>query len=261
MPLRKFQGLEYYCFESFERYGLIHGLYTRTGGVSPAPWKSLNLGGTTGDERDNIIENRKRIFESINRPVESIFDVWQVHGTICIASNVPRPLDGKHHPADIILTNSKDITLMMRFADCVPIFLYDPTNHAIAMVHAGWQGTVDQACAHAVAAMQENYNSSPKDIIAGIGPSIGPDHYEVGPDVIEKVKQAFPSTFPQLFNQKGQSTFLDLWQANAFTLVASGVSQIEISEVCTACDTNRWFSHRAERGKTGRFGAVLALPG
>lgn len=260
MPFISAHGLEYFYFQNLASYHLVQGLYTRSGGVSPDPWYSLNLGGTTGDQRENIIENRQRIFDAIDRPVESIFDVWQVHGTTAIASSQPRPLDGKHQPADIILTNSSKITLMMRFADCVPIFLFDPAKKVIAMVHAGWQGTVDQACAHAVSAMREKYNSTPEDIIAGIGPSIGPDHYEVGPDVVDKVKHAFPDMFESLIITKGSSTYFDLWQANAVTLQKSGVNQIEIAGVCTACDTRKWYSHRAEKGKTGRFGAVLALP-
>ncbi|RPJ42602.1 MAG: laccase domain-containing protein, partial [Chloroflexi bacterium] len=172
--------LRYYTFESFNRYGLIHGLFTRHGGVSPAPWAALNLGGTVGDPRENVIENRRRIFTAAGRPVESIFDSWQVHGRDVICAEQPRPLDAPHQKADAILTGSPAVTLFMRFADCVPVMLYDPRHHIIGLVHAGWRGTVDWAATAAVERMAAQYGSRPAELIAGIGPSICVDHYEIG---------------------------------------------------------------------------------
>lgn len=260
MPFRTIDAMEYFYFELFEEYGLVQGIFTRKGGVSPAQWSSLNLGGTTGDSRANVIENRQRIFNAVHREVHSIFDVWQVHGTTAIATREPRELDGKHQPADIIFTNQASITLMMRFADCVPIFLFDPRTRAVGIVHAGWQGTVKHACRLAVEEMTRVYGSKAGDILAGIGPSIGVDHYQVGEDVATKVVAAFPDEHSELLIKRENKIYLDLWKANAATLKNAGVSKIEISGICTACDLNRWYSHRAEGGATGRFGAVLALP-
>lgn len=139
MKLTQVDGLTYYQFENFGS-GVTQGIFTRQGGVSPGHWGSLNLGGTNGDDRANVVENRRRIFEAVGRPVELIFDVWQVHGTRVICTNEARPLDSPHPEADAILTDQVGISLFMRFADCVPIFLYDPVKQVIGIVHAGGKG-------------------------------------------------------------------------------------------------------------------------
>ncbi len=251
--------LRHFRFESFPEGEVLQGIFMRHGGVSPAPWVSLNTATTVGDSRENIIENRQRIFSAVNRPVASIFDVWQVHSSHVVCSDQPRPLDTPHQKADAIITNRSEITLFMRFADCVPVFLYDPTHKVIAIVHAGWKGTVDNIVSKTIAAMQERYQSKNADILAGIGPSIGPDHYEIGGDVARMVEGAFGQDSSELLCRTGGRTFFDLWKANTLNLRRSGVKEIELAGICTACQTGDWYSHRAEHGKTGRFGAVLAL--
>jgi copper oxidase (laccase) domain-containing protein len=120
-------------------------------------------------------------------------------------------------------------------------------------------GTVRGTSTAAVYAMMTHYGSQPGDIMAAIGPSIGADHYEVGPDVISQVEQAFGTDAKRLIELREGKTYLDLWAANCFQLEKSGVGQIEIAGLCTACHLDDWFSHRAEKGKTGRFGALIAL--
>ena len=261
MPILETAGLRHYQFDLLSGCDLIQGIYTRSGGVSPQPWASLNLGGTVGDERTNVIENRKRIFDRVGRPVASIFDVWQVHGTTVICSRIPRPLDGAHQPADAILTDHPDITLFMRFADCVPIFLHDPIRKVVGIVHAGWKGTVAKICASAVQTMVREYSSSPENILAGIGPSISVQSYQVGADVIQQVQSAFNGNSSQLLEDRAGSTYFDLWKANQLVLEESHLrsDHIQIAGICTAQNVTDWFSHRAENGKTGRFGALLAL--
>ena len=231
----------------------------RHGGVSPAPWDSLNLGGTVGDDRKIVIENHRRMFKAAALPFETMFDVWQVHGREVVCAEAPRPLEVEHQKADVILTNKVGITLVMRFADCVPIFLFDPIKEVIGIVHAGWQGTVKKAVSAAVEAMTAHYQSNPEDVIAGIGPSIGVDHYEVGPEVISAAKQTFGEKVNDLLLLDDGQTHFDLWKANKILLQESGVNSIEVAGVCTACHTDDWYSHRAENGRTGRFGALLAL--
>jgi len=252
-------GLRYYSFDYLQPMGVIHGIFTRHGGVSPAPWDSLNLGGTLGDERQNIIENRRRIFNVFGRPVESIFDVWQVHGTEIICADEPRPLNAPHQKADAILTNRPGISLFMRFADCVPILLYDPVKRVVGIVHAGWQGTVNKIAALTIRAMQKQYGSYPPYIFAGIGPSIGPDHYEVGPEVMTMVRKAFGETADLLISQKDRKPHFDLWKANILALNDEGVEHIILSSICTTCNSSDWYSHRGEHGRTGRFAAIIAL--
>ena len=261
MPISDSGGLKCFTFDIFPRTGLVHGLYTRQGGVSPAPWSSLNLGGTVGDERANVVENRRRIFAAVDRPVESIFDVWQVHGTHAIASRIPRPLDGAHQQADIILTDQPAITLFMRFADCVPILFYDPRKRVVCVAHAGWKGTLARAAGAAVAAMVETYGCCAGDILAGIGPSICRRCYEVGAEVVAAARTAFDGSAGNILEPRGERMHLDLWEANRIALVDAGIQarNIEVAGLCTAENTDLWYSHRAEKGRTGRFGALLAL--
>ncbi len=259
MPFHAIQGIEYYTFASLDRLGVRHGIFTRKGGVSPHPWESLNLGGLVGDPRENVVENRRRMFAALDRPVESIFDVWQIHSADVICADLPRPLDQPHQKGDAILTDRAEVTLAMRFADCVPILLFDPIRKVIGIAHAGWKGTVNRVAARAVTKMQMKYGSAPKDVIACIGPSIGPDHYQVGDEVAEQARKAFGEKAAGLLHEVNHAIHFDLWAANAWQLEEVGVKSIQIAEICTACDLERWYSHRAEHGRTGRFGAVISL--
>lgn len=260
MALIEKDGLSYFLFDSFLDLNVIHGIFTRHGGVSPQPWASLNLGGTVGDDRAHVIENRARIFSVLGRQVETIFDSWQVHGSHVICATKPRPLDGLHEKGDAILTNLNKITLFMRFADCVPIFLVDPVRNVVGIVHAGWRGTVSGIASEAVNSMRVQYGCNPGDILAGIGPSICVNHYQVGPDVIDSVRKTLPDFVDHVLYPSNGSFHFNLWESNRLILERSGVRNIEVSGICTACSTTDWYSHRAEHGKTGRFGALLALP-
>lgn len=252
------QGLSYYQFEEMSHFPIHQGIFCRNGGVSPTPWHSLNLGGLSGDTRENIIENRKRIFSCFNLSVDTIFDVWQVHGNRVICTDRSRPLTEEHEKADAIFTNKPGITLFMRFADCVPLFFYDPGKKVIGIAHAGRIGTLNRIAEDCVKAMKRVYGSAPGEILAGIGPSIGPDHYEVKQDVIEQAEICFENLDEVLTKRDGKH-YLDLWEANRLVLKQSGVKTIEVAGICTACHTEDWFSHRAENGLTGRFGALLAI--
>jgi YfiH family protein len=258
MPFSHQDGLRYYSFEIFPKH-ITQAVITRQGGVSPRPWDSLNVGGSIGDDITHVRENRIRSFKALGRIQESIHDVWQVHSADVVYVDAPRPLDTPYQKADIMLTNNPQVTLFMRFADCTPILLYDPERQVVGLVHSGWLGTVRGAARAAVQAMQDRYASNPADILAAIGPAIGPDHYEIGEDVIAQVQDAFGAEAPSLFERHAKRTHFDLWKANHLLLEEAGVRQIELAGICTACHTNDWFSHRGEKGKTGRFGALIAL--
>jgi YfiH family protein len=252
-------GLRYYQFELLNQHKIKHGVFTRFGGVSPFPYQSLNLGSTTGDTDKNVVINREKIFGCLDLPVNSIFDVWQVHGNEIINTTTPRKLDEPHKKADGILSNRKGITLFMRFADCVPILLFDPQKKVIGLVHAGWQGTVKRIIQFAVSRMKTDFNVNPADIIAGIGPSICPDHYEVGKNVVENASASLPEFMEKIIYNRNNSTYFDLWKTNALLLEQAGVSTIEMSGFCTAGNTAEWFSHRAEGEKSGRFAVLITL--
>jgi hypothetical protein len=212
-----------------------------------------------GDEKDRVVENRRRAFVALGRIPVSLFDVWQVHGVEVVCARDPRPSYAPHSQADIILTDQPHVTLLMRFADCVPILLHDPVRRVVGIVHAGWLGTVRKAVKVAVAAMRAEYGSCPGDILAAIGPSIGPDHYNVGPEVVAQVWSAFGERALDLLPGADGRVKFDLWAANRLLLEEAGVLSIEESRLCTACHVEDWFSHRAENGRTGRFGVLIGL--
>jgi len=259
MPFHEKDALRYYTFESLDDEGILQAAFTRHGGVSPAPWAKLNLGSLVGDDLEHVSENRRRVFQSIGRPIESLFDVWQVHGTSVVCAESPRPLSAPHQKADVILTDNPGVTILMRFADCVPILYYDPIHRVVGLAHAGWQGTVRLVAEAAVKAMHNVYGSRPEDILTAIGPSIDMHHYEVGEDVIQKVQDTFGSDASSLLPVHDGAVKFDLWAANQLVLEKSGVRNIELTNLCTACHTTDWFSHRGEKGITGRFGVVISL--
>ncbi|MBL8102873.1 MAG: peptidoglycan editing factor PgeF [Anaerolineales bacterium] len=258
MPFHEHNHLRYYSFDIFSN-SVTQAVFTRRGGVSPAPWQSLNLGGSVGDDPVHVAENRIRIFDALGRAPASIHDVWLVHGTDIVYADAPRPLDKHPERADIILTDNPEVSLFMRFADCVPLLFHDPKKHVIGISHAGWMGTVKGVAITTIEAMRIRYGSKPEDILAGIGPSIGVDHYEVGEDVVSQFREKYGKDAERILQTRNGSHYLDLWTANLLQLQNAGVEQVQVSGVCTACHLDDWFSHRAEKGKTGRFGALMAL--
>lgn len=256
MSLIQHNGLRYFKFDSMQAR---HAIFTRHGGVSPEPWGSLNVGGTVGDDLARVRENRILSFQAMGCEPESIFDVWQVHSADVVCARAPRPIDESYRQADIILTDKQDVTLFMRFADCVPIMVSDPRNGVIGIAHAGWMGTLRDVASATINAMKKQYGSNPADIVACIGPSIGPDHYEVGADVILQVMQKFGDESELILKSHNGKIHFNLWETNRLLLEHAGVQNIEISGICTACNTSDWFSHRAEKGRTGRFGALISL--
>jgi len=159
---------------------------------------------------------------------------------------------------DILLTDQPGIALVQRFADCVPLVLYDPGRQVLALAHTGWRGTVQGVALEAVRAMAQAFGSHPGDIVAGVGPSIGPCCYEIGPEVAAQVRSNCQQG--ELFlSQADNAIHLDLWAANCGQLEEAGVDQVEVMRLCTACHNEEFFSHRAERGRTGRFGVMALL--
>ena len=217
------------------------------------------MGGTVGDDLTRARANRNLSLQALGCSPESVFDVWQVHGADVVCATAPRPDGESMRQADIILTDNLDLTLYMRFADCVPILFHDPRKGVVGVAHAGWMGTLRGVATSAIDMMKKQYGSNPADIIAGIGPSIGPDHYEVGSDVILQVMQRFGDESDLVLKSHSGQIHFDLWKTNQVLLEREGVGNIEVAGICTACNTADWFSHRAEKGRTGRFGALITL--
>lgn len=263
MVFRQIGNVRYLTLNMFDSLGVINAIITRTGGFSSTPYASLNVGSTVGDNPELVERNKDQAFTALNVSPRSIYDVWQVHGADVVCTDRPRPDKEPHKKADAILTDQPGVNLFMRFADCVPILLFDPIRRVIGLAHAGWKGTVLRTAAYAVIRMREVYGSLPADIMAVIGPSIGQHHYEVGAVVESEVRRAFGAESSKVLrssNGKNESGFqFDLWRANQLVLEQVGVQQIEITGLCTACHLSDWYSHRAEGGNTGRFGALIAL--
>jgi len=258
MPFQEHNELRYFSFDIFST-AVTQAVFTRRGGVSPAPWQSLNLGGSVGDDPARVVENRLRSFDALGRDHASIHDVWLVHGTDIVYADAPRSLAQLSQRADIILTDNPEVSLFMRFADCVPLLFHDPKKHVIGIAHAGWMGTVKDAAKTAIEGMKSRYGCQPENIMVGIGPSIGVDHYEVREDVALQFREKYGRDAERVIQTRDGRSYLDLWAANELQLRNAGVEQIQVSGLCTACHLDDWFSHRAEKGKTGRFGALMAL--
>jgi YfiH family protein len=165
--------------------------------------------------------------------------------------------------ADGLVTGEPNTPLFMRFGDCTPLIFFDPQRHAVGLTHAGWRGTMKNAAGATVQAMVENLGCIPQNIMAVIGPSIGPCCYEVGRDVVTAAEKAFNPSSGLFIRRNGRTgrAHFDMWAANQRQLTAAGVKQIIQSNLCTACRTDEFFSHRAEKGNTGRFGVIIGLKG
>jgi hypothetical protein len=255
-------GVVTYTFDSLDNLPVRAHVSTRHGGVSPAPWANLNFSVSRGDSRERVQENFARFCAAVGVDPQSVVRCRQVHGT-AIAKVGWEHAGQWQAGTDGLITDAVDLPLALVFADCVPILLYDRANHALGVCHAGWRGTVNGTAVATLWAMQAAYGTDPGQVTACIGPSIGPESYEVGDEVYQlaSVKLQKPDRFFHSPNGNGTNRYFDLWRANAAQLEALGVSKdhIEISGIDTAQNTSDFFSHRAERGKCGLFGLMAWL--
>lgn len=247
----------------------VHGVSGRLGGVSKAPYDSLNLGLHVQDDAENVWENRKRFFHSLGLDAEKLVTPEQVHGdhiervTMADAGRGAKDYGECIPQTDALITDEPGLPLMLCFADCTPIFLLDPEHHAAGLVHGGWKGTVARLAGKTVQRMGEEFGTKPEDLLAGIGPAIGPCCYEIGKETEARFREAFPG-HEEIFTPRDEATgkvHVNLWEANAIALRDAGVpgEQIDRAETCTSCEHKWYFSYRADGGRTGRHAAVIAL--
>jgi purine-nucleoside/S-methyl-5'-thioadenosine phosphorylase / adenosine deaminase len=254
-------GLALFTFESLAAYPeLVHAITTRHGGVSSGPYASLNVSNYLGDDPEAVEENLRRVCAALGLDRRDLTSPNQRH-----TANVRRVGAAERGRIqvgyDALVTDQANVPLLLRYADCVPVLIYDPAHHAVALVHSGWRGTVLGASRAAVESLVREFGSRPEEMIAAIGPSIGPCCYEVGQEVVHAVQGAFSDADILLPSRPGGRRHLDLWTANVRWLSGCGVrtNRIEVSEMCTACHAEDFYSHRAENGKTGHFAAVMSL--
>ena len=255
-------GVVTYQFSNLDGLPVAAHVSTRHGGVSPAPWHSLNLSISRGDDPARVRQNRDRLAAAIGIEPRLLVNCRQVHGTTVAKvdeSDAGTTQDG----TDGLITDTIGLPLSLIFADCVPVLLYDPVQHALGVCHAGWRGTLNGAAVATLWAMQAAYGTDPADVKAGIGPSIGPTSYQVGDEVVALAQAKLSDAARYLTYPDGPAArpHLDLWQVNAGLLHAAGVgyANIEVSEIDTAQRTDDFFSHRAEQGRCGLFGMMAWL--
>jgi len=254
-------------FSAFDEKICQHAFSARLGGESVQPYKGLNMALHVGDEADIVWENRKRFFQALELKAENLVTPEQIHGAVIQrvalkdAGRGAKAYEDAIAATDALITNEPGLPLMLCFADCVPVIFLDPEKKAVGIAHAGWKGTAAQIARSTVLKMQAEFGSDPADIIAGIGPSIGPCCFAVGDDVAEKFQEVFPQFVNQIIIRRDGQQYVNLWEANRLQLLETGLSpdHIEMSDTCTDCQHQWFYSYRADGGKTGRMAAIIAL--
>lgn len=258
----------YLSYPLLEQTGMVkHCFTTRLGGVSKGIFASLNLSFTRGDDRLAVEENFRRVSEMMDCNYGSFVLSDQTHTTN--VRRVGRKDAGKgivrergYSDVDGLITNEPGVVLSTFYADCVPLYFVDTKNRAIGLSHSGWRGTVGRMGRATLEAMNREFGTKPGDVICAIGPSICQDCYEISQDVAEEFIKEFPGHKQEILIEKGNGKYqLDLWRTNEIVLLEAGIKQehLSVTDICTCCNPNVLFSHRASQGKRGNLGAFLSL--
>ncbi|WP_026895678.1 peptidoglycan editing factor PgeF [Clostridiisalibacter paucivorans] len=257
------ENLTYFTIPSFDETNIVKVFFTtRRKGVSKGYYSSLNLGLNTEDTYENINENYNILCNTLKFKKDSLIFSDQVHSDKIYIVDKKSDKDNIKD-IDGLITNKKGVTLVTFYADCVPLFFLDKKNEVIALAHAGWRGTVKKIGKKVIEKMVEVYNTDPCDCLIGIGPSIGGCCFEVDEPVVEEFKKGFKdiSKFIDKVNDKGYKYTIDLWKINELVLIEAGVPKenITISNICTKCNSELFFSYRGDNGQTGRMAAIMCL--
>lgn len=269
MNVRKNKGVTYLTWPEFEKIpGFVHGFSTRLGGVSEGIYSSMNLSFTRGDKEEAVRENYNRISAALGFSPEDIVTSDQTHTAnvrVITAEDrgngitKPRP----YMDVDGMITNVPGLVLATFYADCVPLYFADPVHKAVGLSHSGWRGTAAGIGAVTVKELQKHYGTRPEDIYAAVGPSICQDCYEVSEDVILEFQKTFSrELWKDIFYRKENGKYqLNLWEANRQILLGAGIlpEHISMPNLCTCCNPEFLYSHRASQGKRGNLGAFLGI--
>ncbi|MFZ7103207.1 MAG: peptidoglycan editing factor PgeF [Peptococcaceae bacterium] len=266
--LQENNGIKYYTIPAFSNTGLVnHGFSTRVGGCSKEPYHTLNLGLATGDDLEIVKKNRTAFAQALKISPDQMVAAGQVHGeNIC-------PVDQSYwgkgvleqgtavKDTDALMTDRQGVALIAFYADCVPVLFLDPVKKVIGIAHAGWKGTVLEIARKTVQRMNEIYGCSSQNILAAIGPSIGPCHYEVDELVIDRFRNSFSAWTKILAMKTAGKAQLNLWEANRIQLLEAGLTatNITMAEICTYCHPELLYSYRYNYGKTGRMAGLIML--
>ncbi|MCI8687221.1 MAG: peptidoglycan editing factor PgeF [Lawsonibacter sp.] len=261
------EGVQFYACTDPAWAGARHGFSTRWGGVSPAPWDNLNLGATLGDDPENVRWNFNWFCSVIRTDDEALVKNRQVHGDlirpVTEADILPDPAQPGAAEADGLITDQPGLCLTVFSGDCIPILFYDPVRRCIAAAHAGWRGTALGIAARAVEAMVRDYGCQAGNILAAIGPGIGPCCFETHGDVPDGLRSGLgedAAPFIRPLSKPGKFS-VDLKGANARFLLRAGLSpeHIAICPACTACNLDTFWSHRVQGNQRGSMAAMIQL--
>lgn len=267
ITLKERHGVPFYSCGHPAWRGAAHGFSTRLGGVSPAPWDSLNLGASRGDAPAHVGENFIRFCAAIGADPHGLVKNQQVHSArirpVTKADAMPDPAAPGTFEADGLITDQPGVCLTIFSGDCIPILLYDPARRCIAAAHAGWRGTASGIAVQAAQTMIRDYNCSPETILAAIGPGISICCFETHRDVPEGLRagmgpdaEAFIHPHPN-----GEQFHVDLKGANARWLERAGLlpEHIAVCPACTACNLDVFWSHRVQGHRRGSMAALIQL--
>lgn len=259
MPIKthRIGSLEYL---SADNISVTHGFTTRLGGVSPTPFDSLNLGLHRGDDPKNVEENFRRLADALDFDLNKLVMSHQVHGDTvrCVTAADAQGIDHRVYPeSDALITNTPGVALWVFTADCTPIVLHDPVTGAVGAVHAGWRGTSAAIAAKTVEKMVSVFGCKTENIRAAIGPNIGPCCFETDGEVPQAMIETFGEAAKPSVRPAGDKYYVNLKELNALALRSVGVTDIAVSQVCTACENSRFWSHRVTAGIRGSQGAVI----
>mgnify|MGYP004461327935 FL=1 len=269
MRLVEKNGVPYFVFENLENTGLVrHGFSTRLGGVSEGCLSSMNLSFTRGDDPEKVRENFRRMGMVIGFETKDLVLSDQTHTTnvrLVTEADRGKGFDRERDYTDVdgLITDTPGLMLVTIYADCVPLYFVDPVHKAVGLSHSGWKGTVHRMGKVTLERMKEAFGTRPEDVQAAIGPSICQDCYEVSEDVAQAFMDEFADSMDeQLVYGKDNGKYqLNLWRANERILLEAGILQehLNMTNVCTCCNSELMFSHRASHGQRGNLAAFLGL--
>lgn len=265
--LRNIDGIWFGISPKLAEQGIKHAFTTKLHGKSIVIPDSLNMSLHVNDDNDFIIENRRYVCSALRVNFEKLTTPKQVHGDHIVyvdnslAGRGRLSFDDAIEGTDALFTDVPGLPLMLLFADCTPIIISDPVKKVVAVVHTGWRSTVQNIVQKTVAKMSGKLSVNPEDCLAIIGPSMGPGCYQVGEEVYFAAQKNL-ADYRSLFIEKDNKQWLfNMWKANARQLMNAGLKATNMvtSEICTQCDKELFFSHRADQGRTGRFAAIAWL--
>ena len=267
--IRTKKGVTYISFPLLEREGIVCAFTTRFGGVSKGDCAAMNLSFTRGDLEEDVRENYRLLGECLEIDMNKAVLSHQVHKTdihIVTEEDMGRGLSPEKEPLfeiDGLMTDRAGIPLVTFFADCVPLIFYDPVKRVIASSHSGWKGTVHKIGEKTVSMMEEKMGCRREDILAVIGPSICQNCYEVSEDVALQFENVFSrEQYEEMIIEKENGKYqLDLWKANEYILLDAGIKRedLSVTDLCTCCNPEFLFSHRASHGRRGNLSVILCL--